>query len=141
MRSILSLLITITSSSGLSKDEIERMKQDAQAHASEDKAKKEKIEVKNQADSIVYSTEKMMKDNADKVPAEVKAELTTKVEELKKIKDSDDIDAIKKKIEEINQVAMKAGEAMYKAGQQSAPNPNEQKKDDKAQDANFNEKK
>ena len=133
--------ITITSSSGLSKDEIERMKQDAQAHASEDKAKKEKIEVKNQADSIVYSTEKMMKDNADKVPAEVKAELTTKVEELKKIKDSDDIDAIKKKIEEINQVAMKAGEAMYKAGQQSAPNPNEQKKDDKAQDANFNEKK
>jgi len=143
--------ITITASSGLSKEEIEKMKIDAEAHAEEDKKKREAIEMKNQADTIVYTTEKMMKENGDKIPADIKTELTTKVEELKTIKDGTDTEAIKKKLEEINQIAMKAGQAMY---QQTPPNPTapptgdtkpEEPKtgetDGKTQDADFEEKK
>ena len=137
--------ITITASSGLSKDEIEKMKKDAEAHADEDKKKREAIEIKNQADAVVYSTEKMLKESGDKVPADVKKELGDKVEELKKIKDSADTETLKKKLEEINQVAMKAGEAMYKAQAKETPKDektDEPKKDeDKAQDADFTEKK
>ncbi|MEK7512108.1 MAG: molecular chaperone DnaK [Patescibacteria group bacterium] len=150
--------ITITASSGLSKEEIEKMTKDAEAHADEDKKKREAIEIKNQADAVVYSTEKMLKESGDKVPADVKKELTDKVDELKKIKDNADTETLKKKLEEINQVAMKAGEAMYKAGQQGEQDKSnkqdeqdkpdkpdkqdEQKQDgDKAQDADFTEKK
>jgi molecular chaperone DnaK len=149
--------ITITASSGLSKEEIEKMKQDAESHADEDKKKKESIEIKNQADSVVYSTEKMMKESADKIPEDVKTDLTAKVEELKKVKDGEDIEEIKKKLEEINEVAMKAGQAMYKdqppagaAGPEQAAStenpqdekPTEEKKsEDNAQDADFEEKK
>ncbi|MEK7159716.1 MAG: molecular chaperone DnaK [Patescibacteria group bacterium] len=154
--------ITITASSGLSKEEIEKMTKDAEAHADEDKKKREAIEIKNQADAVVYSTEKMLKESGDKVPADVKKELTDKVDELKKIKDSADTETLKKKLEEINQVAMKAGEAMYKAGQQGEQDKSnkqdEQDKQDKgepknerteepkkdegnAQDADFTEKK
>ncbi|MBU1131629.1 molecular chaperone DnaK [Patescibacteria group bacterium] len=105
--------ITITASSGLSKEEVEKMKKDAELHADEDKKKKEAIELKNQSDSIIYTSEKMMKESGEKIPEDVKKELTEKIEELKKIKDGDDIEAIKKKLEEINEVAMKAGQAMY----------------------------
>lgn len=109
--------ITITASSGLSEDEIEKMKKEAEAHADEDKKKKESVEIKNQADTVVYTTEKMMKESADKIPEDIKKDLTTKVEELKKIKDSEDVEATKKKLEEINDIAMKAGQAMYQSGQ------------------------
>ncbi|MBT5337918.1 molecular chaperone DnaK [Candidatus Falkowbacteria bacterium] len=109
--------ITITASSGLSKEEVEKMKKDAETHAEEDKKKKEQIEIKNQADAVCYSTEKMLKDSGDKVPEDVKKELTDKVEELKKIKDGEDIEAIKKKLEEVNEVAMKVGQSMYQAQQ------------------------
>src|SRR3989339_728064 len=109
--------ITITASSGLSKEEIEKMKKDAEMHAEEDKKKKEAIETRNMADSVVYSSEKLLKENADKISAGVKDELTAKVEELKKIKDGEDVEAIKKKLEEVNQVAMKVGQEMYKAQQ------------------------
>jgi len=147
--------ITITASSGLSKEEIEKMKKDAEEHADEDKKKKEAIEIKNQAESICYTTEKMMKESGDKISEEIKKDLTTKVEELKKIKDGEDIEAIKKKLEEINQVAMKAGEAMYKAQAEQGKQGEKSEKgtgkdsdasassgsDDKTQDADFEEKK
>jgi len=110
--------ITITASSGLSKDEIEKMRKDAEGHADEDKKKRESVEIKNQAESLIYTSEKMMKESADKIPADLKTELNTKVEELKAIKDGSDTDAIKKKLEEINAIAMKAGQAMY---QQTPP--------------------
>ncbi|MFH0779971.1 MAG: molecular chaperone DnaK [Parcubacteria group bacterium] len=158
--------ITITASSGLSKDEVEKMKKDAEAHAEEDKKKKEQIEIKNQADSVVYATEKMIKDAGDpstssgqaKIPEDVKKDLTDKIEDLKKIKDGEDTDAIKKKLEEINQIAMKLGEAMYKQqGEQgkqggqgengkteepsSAKASEGEPKNEKTEEGNFTEKK
>ncbi len=111
--------ITITASSGLSKEEIEKMKQDAESHADEDKKKKDLIEVRNMAESLVFSTEKALKDAGDKVPEAEKKEIEEKLEEVKKIKDSDDIEAIKKRTEELSTAAQKIGEAMYK-DQQSA---------------------
>jgi len=111
--------ITITASSGLSKDEIEKMKQDAEVHAEEDKKKKDQIETKNIADTLVYSTEKALTDAGDKVPEDVKKEITEKVEALKKVKDGEDIEAIKKATEDLNQTAQKMGAAMY--GQQGQP--------------------
>jgi len=150
--------ITITASSGLSKEEIEKMKKDAEEHADEDKKKKDAIEIKNQADSVCYTTEKMMKESGDKISEDIKKDLTEKVEELKKIKDGEDTEAIKAKLEEINKIAMKAGEEMYKAqaaeqgktgeagetGDKGDSNETEEKKaddDSNTQDADFEEKK
>jgi len=111
--------ITITASSSLSEEEIAKMKKDAEAHADEDKKKKEQIDIKNQADTVVFTTEKLLKESGDKMKDEDKKELETKLEELKKVKDTDNIDEIKKKMEEMNQVAQKIGAAMYQnqAGQ------------------------
>ncbi len=113
--------ITITASSGLSKDEVEKMKKEAELHADEDKKKKELIEVKNNADSVIYQTEKLLKDNGDKVPEDVKKEVTDKMEELKKVKDGEDVEAIRKALEEANQTIQKIGQAMYKEQQQETP--------------------
>lgn len=107
--------ITITASSGLSKEEIEKMKQEAELHSEEDKKKKEQIDMKNQADAVVFTTEKMLKESGDKMKAEDKTELESKVESLKKVKDSDNIDEIKKTLEDLNTVAQRIGAAMYSA--------------------------
>ena len=111
--------ITITASSGLSKDEIEKMKKDAEAHADEDKKKKEGIESKNQADSVVYQTEKILKEQGDKVPEDVKKEVEEKLEALRKVKDTDDTEGIKKALEEMNETISKIGAAMNQSA--SAP--------------------
>ena len=113
--------ITITASTGLNKDEIEKMKKDAEAHTEEDKKKRGLIEVKNLAESLIFSTEKVLKDNADKISDDIKKPVNEKIEALKKVKDSDDIEAIKKATEELSQAAQKIGEAMYKASQSTAP--------------------
>ena len=105
--------ITITASSSLSEEEIEKMKKDAEAHAEEDKKKKEVIETKNQAEAVIFQTEKLIKDSGDKIKEEDKKELEAKIEELKKVKDSDNLEEIKKKMEEMNTVAQKVGTAMY----------------------------
>ena len=110
--------ITITSSSGLSQEEIEKMKQDAEAHAEEDKKKRENIEIKNQAESAVFTSEKLMKESGDKMKEEDKKELESKVEELKKVKDSDQYDEMKKRMDELNEIAQKIGAAMYQQGQE-----------------------
>ncbi|MFC1645056.1 molecular chaperone DnaK [Patescibacteria group bacterium] len=107
--------IKIEASSGVSEEEIERMKKDAEAHAEEDKKKKEEVEVKNTADSLIYSTEKAMKESGEKVPADKKKPVEEKIEALKKIKDGDDIEAIKKATEELSTEAQKIGEELYKA--------------------------
>ena len=112
--------ITITASSGLSKEEIERMQKEAEAHAEEDKKKRENIEIKNQADAVVFSSERLIKESGDKMKEEDKKELEAKLEELKKIKDGEDYEGMKKKMEELNEVAQKIGAAMYEA-QKSAP--------------------
>ena len=105
--------ITITSSSGLSKEEVEKMKKDAELHAEEDKNKKENAETKNQADAVVFTTEKMIKESGDKMKPEDKKELEEKLEALKKVKDTDQVEEIKKNLEELNNVAQKIGAAMY----------------------------
>jgi len=110
--------ITITASSGLSKEEIEKMKKEAELHADEDKKKKEEAEIKNQADVVVFTTEKMLKESGDKMKPEDKKELEEKVAELKKAKESGNLDEMKKKLEELNTVAQRIGAAMY----QQAPN-------------------
>ena len=85
--------ITITASSGLSKDEIEKMKKEAESHAEDDKKKQEAVEVKNTADSIIFNTEKILKENDAKVPEDVKKEVNEKLDALKKVKDGEDIEA------------------------------------------------
>ncbi|MBU1039322.1 molecular chaperone DnaK [Patescibacteria group bacterium] len=109
--------ITITASSGLSKEDVEKMKKEAEVHAEDDKKRRELIDMKNVAESTVYQTEKMLKEQADKVPAEVKTEVEAKLEEVKKVKDGEDAAAIKTALDALQQAAIKIGEAMYKAQQ------------------------
>lgn len=109
--------ITITASSGLSDEEIEKMKQDAESHAQEDKKKREGIEVKNIADTMVYTVEKMLSEHKDKISEEEKKGIEEKLEALKSIKDGDDLEAIKKISEELSNEAQKIGAKIY---QQSA---------------------
>ena len=111
--------ITITASSGLSKEEVAKMQKEAEIHAAEDKQKRELVDMKNVAESTVYQTEKMLKDQGDKVPADVKKTVEEKLEDVKKVKDGDDVPAIKNALDALQQAAMKIGEAMYKG--QSAP--------------------
>jgi molecular chaperone DnaK len=137
--------ITITSSSGLSKEEIEKMKADAEAHATEDKAKQELIETRNIAETMIYTVEKMLADNKDKVSEEDKKILEEKMEAVKKVKDSEDLEAIKAAGDELSKEAQRVGGAMYQkegksdeargASAESAPEGSEPK------DAEFTEKK
>src|SRR5581483_9758189 len=95
-------------------------------HDDEDKKKKEKIEAKNHADTLAYSTEKALKEYGDKVDADTKKQIEDKLEALKKVLAGDDVEAIKKAAEELSQAGMKLGEAMYKdqAAKQGAPSGN-----------------
>lgn len=122
--------ITITASSSLSEEEIEKMKKDAETHAEEDKKKKDQVEIKNQADVVVFTTEKLIEESGDKMKDEDKKELEAKLEELKKVKDTDKHDEIKAKMEEMNQVAQRIGAAMYEQQAKAEPSPvGEQKAD------------
>lgn len=105
--------ITITASSGLSKDEIEKMKKEAEIHAEEDKKKKEEVEIKNQAEAVVLTMEKMLKESGDKMKPEDKKELEDKNAELRQAKDGGNVEDMKKKMDEINTVAQRIGAAMY----------------------------
>ncbi len=141
--------ITITASSGLSKDEVEKMKQDAAKHADEDKQKREVIDMRNQADSLVFTAEKAVKDAGDKVPADVKKEIEEKIEAVKKVKDGEDKDAIKKATDDLGQTIQKIGQAMYKDQKppegQSGPSTSsgtasgDAKKSDEPVDAKYEE--
>jgi len=114
--------IRIESSTGLSKDEIERMKKDAEMHAEEDKRKKELIEARNMADSLSYTTEKALKDAGDKITADEKKPVEEAITELNKVKNGDDLEAIKKATENLSSVAQKIGEKLYKASQEAGAN-------------------
>ncbi|WP_319542697.1 molecular chaperone DnaK [uncultured Pseudodesulfovibrio sp.] len=105
--------IQITASSGLSDEEIDQMVKDAEAHADEDKKKQELIEVRNQADTLVYTCEKSMRDLGDKVDSELKADIETKIEALKKALEADDTDDIKAKTDELSQSSHKLAEQLY----------------------------
>ena len=113
--------ITITASSGLSKEEIEKMKQEAELHAEEDKKKKDEVEIKNQAEAVLFTMEKMLKESGDKMKPEEKKEMEEKTEALKKAKDSGNIEEMKKTMEELNAIAQKIGAAMYQQPGAAAP--------------------
>jgi len=106
--------IKITASSGLSEDEIKKMQRDAELHADEDKKRKELVETKNQADSLVYATEKSLRDLGDKVDAETKSKVEQEAEALKKIiEKGDNVDDLKKGIDSLTQASHKLAEIMY----------------------------
>ena len=118
--------IKIEGSSGLSKEEIEKMQKDAEAHAADDAKKKEVAEAKNLAEQIIYTTEKALKDAGDKISDEIKKGVEEKVKELKDVKDKDDVSAIKVATENLSKEIQKIGEYMQKNPQQ--PSGNEEKK-------------
>lgn len=107
--------MTITGGSALPKDDIERMIKEAEAHAAEDKKRREEAETRNQAEALVYSTEKVLRDNGDKVPDDVKTQVTAAVGELRTALEGDDIEAVKAKQAALSAVAQKIGEAIYAA--------------------------
>ena len=115
--------ITITASSGLSKEEVEKMKKEAELHADEDKKKKALIDLRNNADAVIYQTEKLLQESGSKVSEEIKKEVTEKMEALKKVKDGEDVAAINNALAAMNQTVQKIGQAMYAA---SAPGANGQ---------------
>ncbi len=140
--------IKITASSGLSEEEIQNMVKDAEVHAEEDKTRKEAAEARNQLDSLVYSTEKSLKEYGDDLDAEVKSGIEAALEKAKKALEGDDAAAMRAAAEELNQASHKLAEAMYvKASQQQAqqdptqppPESGETKSDDNVVDADFEE--
>jgi molecular chaperone DnaK len=127
--------ITIKDSSALSKEEIERMKKEAEAHATEDRKRKELIDLRNQADNLIYTTEKTLREFGDKVGGEDKKPIEEKLAELKKVKDGNDEAALKKAMDELGMAVQKIGEKMYKSQADQPPKANpEEKKDEKKKD-------
>jgi molecular chaperone DnaK len=143
--------ITITASSGLSKDEIEKMRRDAEAHADEDKKRREEVEVRNEADNAVYRSEKMLKDSADKISGADKEKIETAIKEVKEALKGGDAGAIRTANEKLNEVWQAVSAELYKAASEKAragkgaegqpgagpegsagpgPNPGEGKKDE-----------
>ncbi|MBU2545112.1 Hsp70 family protein, partial [Patescibacteria group bacterium] len=118
--------IKIEGSIGMSNEEIEKMKREAEAHADEDKKKRELIEARNLADNLIYTWEKTNRDSGDKISEELKKEIQDKMDELKKTKDGDNVEEIKTKTIEVSQIVQKAGAEMYK--QQKPEEPKEDKK-------------
>jgi len=106
--------ITITASSGLEKSEIDKMQKEAEMHASEDAKQREKIETFNQADTLAYTAEKTLRDNKDKIPADLNKEVEDKVQAVKTALQAQDIDKVKAATSELNAVLQKIGEAVYK---------------------------
>ena len=112
--------VTISGSSNLSKDDIEKMKKDAEAHEAEDKKFQELVEVRNQADQLVLATEKTIKENEDKLQGTEKADIEKAIEELKKVKDEDNIEEIRKGIEELSKVSQGFATRLYQDAQAQA---------------------
>jgi molecular chaperone DnaK len=107
--------ITIQGSASLNKEEVERMKKEAESHAEEDRKRRETVDMRNQADTLLAVSEKTLKDAGDKAKAEDKAEVESKVASLKEVKDKDDVDAIRKAVDELSSAIQKVGAAMYES--------------------------
>jgi len=136
--------ITITASSGLNKDEIEKMKKDAEVHAKEDEEKKKIIELKNTADATVYSTQKLIDEQGAKMSEADKKELTEKLDALKKVKDGTDAAGIEAALKDLSTVAQRVGAAMYSSSAKASEDKqasDQEKKPDEPIDASFEEKK
>jgi molecular chaperone DnaK len=112
--------IRIQASGGLSEGEIQRMVKEAEEHAEEDRQRKEVIEARNQADSLIYSTEKSLKEHGDKIGASDRQAIEAAISDLRGVLDSADAATLKSKTENLAQLSMKLGEAMYRAQAESA---------------------
>jgi molecular chaperone DnaK len=140
--------IKIQASGGLSDEEIEKMVKEAEENAEADKKKREAVDTRNHADSLINETEKNLKEHGDKIPEADRNKITEDIEELKKVKDGEDLEAIKSKTEALVQSSLKMGEAIYKQSPQGAgpqPDPSgaepsaDNTKDEKVVDAEFEE--
>jgi molecular chaperone DnaK len=142
--------ITITSSSGLSKEEVERMAKEAEAHASEDKSRREEIESRNQLDAMVYNVEKMLKEHGDKISGAERGDVDNALADAKKALEAGEKAGMDRAREQLTQASHKLAEAMYKStqgtpgpGPQGGPEPGadggaqEQKKDEGVIDAEY----
>ncbi len=119
--------ITITAGSGLSKDEVDKLQREAELHAEEDRHRREEIETRNAADSLAYTAEKTLRDNADKIPEGIKTEVEAKVQAVRTALQGSDAGAIRQAMDDLNQSMQKVGQAVYEgagagpAGEQPAP--------------------
>ncbi len=139
--------ITITGSSNLSKEEIERMKKEAEAHVAEDRKRRELIDIRNQADQLIHVVEKTLKDAGSKVDAATRTSLEGGIADLKKFKDGNDAEAIRKQMDVVSREIQKVGAAMYSASsakpdsadKQQEGTPGDKKDEQKPKDAQFEE--
>ena len=141
--------IKIQASGGLSDEEIDKMVKDAEANAEADKKKREEVDIKNQADSLVFQVEKNLKEHGDKIAAEDKSKIESDLKDLKDAIENNDLEAMKQKTQDLTQSSMKMGEAMYKdqqaaggaagAEQPQSDNQQEAPKDDDVIDADYEE--
>lgn len=139
--------IVITGSSGLSKDDVEHMKKEAELHGEEDKKKRELVEAKNIADTLIFSTQKALKDASDKIPASDKKDIEEKIDALKKVKDAGTLEEVRQASDALSQAAQKIGSALYQ--QKDTPvdekktnsQEEKEKKDDEPEEGTFEESK
>ncbi len=123
--------ITITASSGLSESEVEQMRQEAEAHAEEDRKNRELIETKNRADNTVYSAEKTLSDLGDKVPGDLKQKVEDAAAKVREVKDGEDLDAIKNATDALTEVLQQVGQAAYQQQQPEGETSTENAEGDK----------
>ncbi|TME08353.1 MAG: molecular chaperone DnaK [Chloroflexi bacterium] len=139
--------VTITASSTLAKDEVERMVKEAETHASEDRAKREEVELRNQADHMIHQAEKVMKDNADKIPDDIKSEVNTKLESLKSAAKGSDAAVLRREMDQFNEALQKIGQHIYQQAGSSpgssdtggSPDGEAEKKQEDVVDADYRE--
>lgn len=136
--------IRIEGSAGISKEEVEKMKKEAELHAEEDKKKQGLIEARNIADSLIYTSEKTLAENKDKENepafAKIFGEAKEKIEALKKAKEGDNIEDVKTKTQALSETIQKAGAELYKQAPKAGENPKEEKKEDSAEEGKYTEK-
>jgi molecular chaperone DnaK len=139
--------VTITASSTLNKDEVDRMVKEAEAHSAEDRAKREEVEVRNQADHMIHQAEKVIKENESRIPDEVKSEVNTKLEALKTAAKGSDTKALQRQMDEFNESLQKIGQHIYQEAGASAPTgtsedgapAGDKKKEEDVVDADYRE--
>jgi len=105
--------ITITASSGLSKEEVERMQREAETHAAEDAKRREEVETRNAADTLAYTAEKTLREHKDKIPSDLNQEVESKVQAVRSALQGTDINAVRQAVQELNQVMQKVGTTVY----------------------------
>lgn len=133
--------VRIEASTSLSKEEIEKMKKDAELHAEEDRKKRELVDLKNTADSFIYTAEKALRDAGDKVSADIKSEVEGKISNLKSSKDGNDAQAIKNASQELSTSLQKIGEVLYKKGADTDSSENKKENEENIKEADYEEKK